>query len=315
MKSMERLWAQCVCLLLLLGMLVNIECSGNHSANGSTTDITTDSNSTTTLPGAVPGITTTPLPSGNQTENSSAPIPPSPVTRAPPTRPPHNTTTDTDQSNTTRGVTTPAAPTTTRDATKDTHPATTVAPTPPAQGSNKAGYIVLIIVIVAAIILVAYCCLKQNKTRRYSIDLRNKHEDAVIPLSTVEADAVFDATPDKEMGTFTAQEAAVASPETAAQAPEPAGEPEPVQGEPVAGEKTVTDAKVSGSQEALIVEQKPEKMEVVDLTEGEPTVSNKTSVESLEDQLNDNNSNSYGTRANGIVFKGSVYEIPQSDPF
>lgn len=33
--------------------------------------------------------------------------------------------------------------------------------------------------------------------QRYSVDLRNKHEDAVIPLSAVEADAVFDATPEK----------------------------------------------------------------------------------------------------------------------
>lgn len=33
--------------------------------------------------------------------------------------------------------------------------------------------------------------------QRYSVDLHNAHEDAVIPLSTVEADGVFDATPEK----------------------------------------------------------------------------------------------------------------------
>ncbi|XP_041938441.1 uncharacterized protein si:dkey-27h10.2 isoform X3 [Alosa sapidissima] len=312
MKSMERLWAQCLW-LLLLGVLVNIECETLSLGNSTADSVNNTFNSTTSASGAVPGITTTPLPSGNHTENSSTLT--SSVTSVPATTPPSNTTTDTDRGNTTREVDKTATPT---RVTKDTHSATTRAvatASQPYQEGNKAGYIILIIIIIAAILLVVYCCFKQNKKRRYSIDLRNKHEDAVIPLSTVEADAVFDTTPEKEMGTFTAQEAGAASPEAAGLAPEPTGEPEPAKGEPVAGEEKVTEAKVSGSQEPLTVDQKPEKMEVVDLTDGEPTVSTKTSVESLEDQLNDNNSNNYCTRANGRGFKGSVYEILQSDPF
>ncbi|XP_076151611.1 uncharacterized protein LOC143134820 isoform X2 [Alosa pseudoharengus] len=324
MKSMERLWAQCLW-LLLLGVLVNIECETLSLGNSTADSVNNTFNSTTSASGAVPGITTTQLPSGNHTENSSTPT--SSVTSVPATTPPSNTTTDTDRGNTTREVDKTATPTrvtkdthsaTTRAVTKDTHSATTRAvatASQPYQEGSKTGYIILIIIIIAAILLVVYCCFKQNKKRRYSIDLRNKHEDAVIPLSTVEADAVFDATPEKEMGTFTAQEAGAASPEAAAMAPEPSGKPEPAKGEPVAGEEKVTEAKVSSSQEPLTVDQKPEKMEVVDLIDGEPTVSTKTSVESLEDQLNDNNSNNYCTRANGRGFKGSVYEILQSDPF
>lgn len=55
----------------------------------------------------------------------------------------------------------------------------------------------------------------------------------------------------------------------------------------------------SGSREPLVSKQKPEKMDMVDLNGTEAAISTKTSMESLEDQLNDNNSNNYCTRANG----------------
>lgn len=67
----------------------------------------------------------------------------------------------------------------------------------------------------------------------------------------------------------------------------------------MAGEEKATEAEeASGSQEPLASEQRPDKMEVVELNEA--AISTKTSMESLDDQLNDNNSNNYYcTRLNG----------------
>ncbi|XP_031415942.1 protein let-653 isoform X2 [Clupea harengus] len=312
MNTMERLVALCTCLLLLPGVLVNIECpdvslgTTRASPGITSSNITTGLNSTTTGPmNAMPMNTTKPQgPDTNQTTTNNSSTTPGTITRnsTTPPRPPSNTTAPRDLTSTTRQTPTSTI-LTTQGTTKTTKTPQTTKPVP-VSGGSKAGYVLFFVIILVAVILLIICCLKKNKSRRYSVDLRNKHEDAVIPLSAVEADAVFDATPEKEMATFTAPET-----EPAALAPDPAGDPEPEKGETA-----------SGSREPLVSKQKPEKMDMVDLNGTEAAISTKTSMESLEDQLNDNNSNNYCTRANGgpavgIVSKGGFYEILQSDPF
>ncbi|KAL2098420.1 hypothetical protein ACEWY4_007627 [Coilia grayii] len=301
---MEKQQALCTC-LLLLGVLVNIQCSGSSPVNNS-------DNSTTAKP-RMDNTTLNIVPTHATVSNEFNPVHTDYSTISPSTTMASsslsNTSPHSDEHSTTRGI--QFSTTTLSGTTKTTHKLATTAVTPSQLSkSNKAGYVVLVIIIIVAVILVIVCCLKQNKRRRYSVDLRNKHEDAVIPLSTVEADAVFDTTPEKEMETFTAQESSVqeTSPELPAPAAEAVVESEPDKGESVSGGEKNTEVENSGSQDPLTPE-KSEKMELVDLNDGEPTASTKTSMESLEDQLNDNNSNNYRMRANGSAIIASDEEV------
>ncbi|XP_043104575.1 uncharacterized protein si:dkey-27h10.2 isoform X2 [Puntigrus tetrazona] len=160
-------------------------------------------------------------------------------------------------------------------------------------GNNGTTYIIIFIIAVLCLAgVVLYCCLKK-KSRRYSVDLHPKQEDAQIPLSTVDIE-VFDTTSVKDMHTFTPVEST-----------EPLKDPTPVkEAEKPDEEKESTDAKEENQQNLASTEatgnpkDKMEGLTIVDLNDGEPSISTKTSMESLDDVLNENNSNN--TRAEDL---------------
>ncbi|XP_052402126.1 uncharacterized protein LOC127949176 isoform X5 [Carassius gibelio] len=139
---------------------------------------------------------------------------------------------------------------------------TSAAPSEKGQGSTTYAVIFIIALLVLAGVIV-YCCLTK-KSRKYSVELHPKHEDAQIPLSTVDAE-VFDTTSVKE-STDVKQE---------------------------------NQQKLSSSQAPENPKDKMEGLTVVDLTDGEPTISTKTSMESLDDVLNENNSNNTRVEVKG----------------
>lgn len=53
---------------------------------------------------------------------------------------------------------------------------------------------------------------------------------------------------------------------------------------------------LSSTQATVIPKDKTAELTVVDMTDGEPTISTKTSMESLDDVLNENNSNNSRTK-------------------
>ncbi|RXM94437.1 hypothetical protein EOD39_17995 [Acipenser ruthenus] len=63
---------------------------------------------------------------------------------------------------------------------------------------DKAGFIILGAFIIAIILIVIIIVFLRKKTRRYSFDLyRKNHEDAGIPLGTVEGEGAFEAIASK----------------------------------------------------------------------------------------------------------------------
>ncbi|KAG1937788.1 hypothetical protein F2P79_018006 [Pimephales promelas] len=127
---------------------------------------------------------------------------------------------------------------------------------------------------------IIYCCL-QKKSRKFSVDLHPKQEDAQIPLSTVDVE-VFDTTLDKDMQTFTPVEST-----------EPLKNLETVKEaeKPEEGKESVDVNQENQQTQAKVPKDKTEEMTVVDISDVEPTISTKTSMESLDDVLNENNSN------------------------
>ncbi|XP_051558958.1 uncharacterized protein LOC127443927 [Myxocyprinus asiaticus] len=146
-------------------------------------------------------------------------------------------------------------------------------------------YIIITIILVLCIVgVIVYCCLHKN-TRRYSVDLHSKQEDAQIPLSTVDGE-VFDSTSVKDMKTFSAVESSMLLKDS-----------EPVkEDKKPGGDNETADVKKEHNENSQVKENpKAEELIVVDLTDGELAISTKTSFESLDEPLNENNSNN--TRA------------------
>ncbi|KAL7889498.1 hypothetical protein AOLI_G00017560 [Acnodon oligacanthus] len=172
--------------------------------------------------------------------------------------------------------------------------------------SNKITYIIIfIIVIVCLIAAIVYCCV-QNKSRKFSLE-HSKNEDAQIPLSAVEPE-VFEASPPKDMHTFSAAESSI----PANSAPPADGE-EKQEGEKAATKPNQQEKESStGTQTTLPLSEKPSELTVVDLSDGDPAISNKTSVESLDVPLNQNNSNNRA-QANMYEFSGDFTEICLDD--
>ncbi|KAL6487766.1 hypothetical protein MHYP_G00043920 [Metynnis hypsauchen] len=178
--------------------------------------------------------------------------------------------------------------------------------TPENSSSSRITYIIIfIIVIVCLIAAIVYCCV-QNKTRRFSLE-HSKNEDAQIPLSAVEPE-VFEASPPKDMQTFNAAESSM----PANSAP-PADGAEKQEGEKAATEPNQQEKESSaGTQTTLPLSEKPSELTVVDLSDGDPAISTKTSVESLDVPLNENNSNNRA-QANMHEFSGDFTEICLDD--
>ncbi|XP_051993018.1 uncharacterized protein LOC127651287 isoform X2 [Xyrauchen texanus] len=154
---------------------------------------------------------------------------------------------------------------------------TTIVP----EHSYGSAYIIILIIIVVLISgIIVYFCLQKN-TRRYFLDLHPKQEDAQIPLSIVDGD-VFDSTSVKDMQPFCPAESSM-----------PLKGPEPVKDdEKPRGEKETADVQTGHHENSQVKENpKAEELTVVDLTDGELAISTKTSMESLDEPLNENNSN------------------------
>ncbi|XP_026887228.2 uncharacterized protein si:dkey-27h10.2 isoform X5 [Electrophorus electricus] len=123
------------------------------------------------------------------------------------------------------------------------------------------------------------CYTVQRNQRRFSLDLQGKNTDAQIPLSDVEPE-VFESHPPKDMQTFAAVEAS-----STGGLEMPGGEKglseacQQVKDSPA--EVSDTGARLTGEGELTIV----------DLNDKDTTISTKTSMESLDEPLNDNNSN------------------------
>ncbi|XP_051560389.1 uncharacterized protein LOC127444849 [Myxocyprinus asiaticus] len=169
--------------------------------------------------------------------------------------------------------TTPVLPTNTTSKTaKTTRTSKTLATTTivPEPSYGSAYIIILIIIAVFITGIIVYFCLQKN-TR----------EDAQIPLSTVDGE-VFDSTSVKDMQTFSPVESSI-----------PLKGPEPVKDdEKPRGEKETADVQTGHRENSQVKENpKAEELTVVDLTDRELAISTKTSMESLDEPLNENNSN------------------------
>ncbi|XP_051983135.1 uncharacterized protein LOC127644147 isoform X2 [Xyrauchen texanus] len=156
-------------------------------------------------------------------------------------------------------------------------PATTTK-APESIKSYVSAYIIITIIIVLCIIgIIVYCCLHKN-TR----------EEAQIPLSTVDLE-VSDSTSVKDMKTFSAVESSLLPKDS-----------EPVkEDKSPGGDNETADVKKEHHENSQVKENpKAEGLVVVDLTDGELAISTKTSFESLDEPLNENNSNNIRVEVN-----------------
>ncbi|XP_055769205.1 uncharacterized protein LOC129845341 [Salvelinus fontinalis] len=196
-----------------------------------------------------------------------------------------------------------ASSTTATSTTKNTGLAGTAQPKPSARKSPHIGLIIFIVIIITACVLGAACFFTKKTSRRYSVDLRDRHED--LPLSTADPDAVFDnSSTQKGMDTFTAvelnstevlvkgSEGERADSEKISDYPPPASPVDKPDGAPgdVAPEAPVGE------------------------TDDENTVSNKTSVESVEANENSNNNTISTARIVGRTMTSSFSEVPLDNP-
>ncbi|XP_049337359.1 putative uncharacterized protein DDB_G0290521 isoform X2 [Astyanax mexicanus] len=148
-------------------------------------------------------------------------------------------------------------------------------------------YIIIILVIILCITgAIGFCCY-QNKSRTFSLDRSSKSEDAHIPLSTVEPE-VFEASASKDMETFTATET---SGTVESSPPAEAVEKKEEEKAPAAEAPQPEKESSAESQATVPLVEKPEELTVVDLNDEEQAISNKTSMETLEETPNENNSN------------------------
>ncbi|XP_005160032.2 uncharacterized protein si:dkey-27h10.2 isoform X2 [Danio rerio] len=188
--------------------------------------------------------------------------------------------------------------TTTRTRTSITTCTTTTTKAPEPKKHGPANIIILVIAVLCITGVVVYCCLQKN-SRKYSVDLHPKKEDAQIPLSTVDAE-VFDTTSEKDLQTFAPVEP-VKDPDIGKEAEKPE------EGKEIPDVKQENQQNLSTPEATVIPNDKKDELTVVDLTDAEPAISTKTSMESLDDTLNENNSNN--TRIEGIANGYEFIEI------
>nr|XP_021329590.1 uncharacterized protein si:dkey-27h10.2 isoform X1 [Danio rerio] len=188
--------------------------------------------------------------------------------------------------------------TTTRTRTSITTCTTTTTKAPEPKKHGPAYIIILVIAVLCITGVVVFCCLQKN-SRKYSVDLHPKKEDAQIPLSTVDAE-VFDTTSEKDLQTFAPVEP-VKDPDIGKEAEKPE------EGKEIPDVKQENQQNLSTPEATVIPNDKKDELTVVDLTDAEPAISTKTSMESLDDTLNENNSNN--TRIEGIANGYEFIEI------
>nr|XP_005160032.1 uncharacterized protein si:dkey-27h10.2 isoform X2 [Danio rerio] len=226
-------------------------------------------------------------------EGSDSPNP-SPISEEPQT----TSTTDNPLNKVPQVSTNATIQTTTRTRTSITTCTTTTTKAPEPKKHGPAYIIILVIAVLCITGVVVYCCLQKN-SRKYSVDLHPKKEDAQIPLSTVDAE-VFDTTSEKDLQTFAPVEP-VKDPDIGKEAEKPE------EGKEIPDVKQENQQNFSTPEATVIPNDKKDELTVVDLTDAEPAISTKTSMESLDDTLNENNSNN--TRIEGIANGYEFIEI------
>ncbi|KAB5581388.1 hypothetical protein PHYPO_G00175070 [Pangasianodon hypophthalmus] len=175
---------------------------------------------------------------------------------------------------------------------KSTTTKSTTASTDSHTQPSRSVYIVVLLVVIlsVAVIGIIFFCVKSNR-RRFSVDIHAKNEDAEIPLASVEPE-MCDSSP-KDMKTFTAVEGS--SPTDTVEKTEEGKADQQVKER--SAESQTTEAPV----------EKLAGPTFLDVNDGDPTASTKTSVETLNDVLNENNSN------NNAVHDFSFIEICLKD--
>ncbi|KAF7710101.1 protein let-653 [Silurus meridionalis] len=192
-------------------------------------------------------------------------------------------------------ITTGPGPTTTK---KSTTSSTTKSTTAPARhdgnASNPVYVVVLILVIlVIAVVAIIFFCVKANR-RRFSVDIHCKNEDAQIPLAAVETE-VCDASL-TDMKTFMNDKETSPPPDSKEEGALPEADQQ-VKESPAETQTSEAPA------------EKPAEPNIVDETDGDPAASTKTSVETLNDVLNENNNNNNAERSVHALF----FEIGLND--
>ncbi|XP_066535523.1 putative uncharacterized protein DDB_G0290521 [Hoplias malabaricus] len=223
----------------------------------------------------------------NTTRNQTKEETPSVATTKSSTKKTNQTLTPTTPPTTIKPTTKTKTPTTTPGGTNSANP--TKNPQIVDNNRKKTIFIIIFsIVIICFVIAIVYCCV-QKKSRSFSLDRDGKIEDAQMPLSAMEQE-VFETGSRKEMETFTATETSV--PATSAPPADGVEKQDGEKDESIVPE--ANQAEKESSPDPLTTAPPPEKtgeLTVVDLNDGDAAISTKTSVESLDEPLNENNSN------------------------
>ncbi|XP_060729099.1 uncharacterized protein si:dkey-27h10.2 [Tachysurus vachellii] len=132
-------------------------------------------------------------------------------------------------------------------------------------------FVLLFVILAVAVLGIIFFCVKSNR-KRFSVDIHDKHEDAQIPLASVEQEMCESSSKGADMKTFTTEESS----------PTDNIEETEEQKAPTEGDKQTKESPAQSEAPA----EKPAGSTIED-----DAASNKTSMETLDDVLNENNSN------------------------
>ncbi|XP_070846784.1 uncharacterized protein [Chaetodon trifascialis] len=188
---------------------------------------------------------------------------------------------------------------------------------------DSTGIIILVVIVVVAFAFGIVCYFTRKRGRRYSVDFTSRHDEANIPLSTVEPVPPVDTVSQNGLQTFGKAENDETEPE------EPEEKPEVQEEQKAEADKSVVDPSAESAAPAPppdsaedkakedVVEQAPPapvEPAVEEKTDDEGVVSSKTSVESLK-EANENNSNNADFRLQTDLKSNSLFwDVPLDCP-
>lgn len=188
---------------------------------------------------------------------------------------------------------------------------------------DSTGIIILVVIVIVAFAFGIVCYFTRKRGRRYSVDFTSRHDEANIPLSTVEPALPVDTVSQNGMQTFGKAENDEKEPE------EPEEKPEVQEEQKAEADKSVVDPSAESAAPAPppdgaedkpkedVVEQAPPapvEPTVEEKTDDEGVVSSKTSVESLK-EANENNSNNADFRLQTDLKSNSLFwDVPLDCP-
>lgn len=199
---------------------------------------------------------------------------------------------------------------------------------PKSSKGDRIGIIILVVMILGFLVLGGACYFTRKRSRRYSVDLHSRPDDAQIPLSTVEPEVPADTTPQNGMQTFVSAEPDTKETQEPAAKPEAQDEPKAEPDKPaVAADPSADPAAAAPTPDSSADKAKEDAAEptpaapvVLNLEEktddNSSTVSNKTSEESLK-ETNENNSNNAAkawTAARDWNPGNFFFDIPLNSP-